>query len=193
MKFISPHASLLCALAMIPFQLSAETAIPDQELKEARSLVKAFGGDLKSALKPAMKSGGPVNAIDVCNLQAGPIAQTVSSQSDWTVARTSLKVRNASNTPDAWELKTLLQFEQRKAAGEDIKAIEHSEIVTQEGQSIYRYMKAIPTAELCVKCHGSQLDNAVSAKLNEYYPYDQAVGYKAGDLRGAFSLQKLKN
>lgn len=192
MKLIRLHAPLLCALVIVPFQLNAETAIPDQELQEARSMVKAFGSDLKSALKPAMKSGGPVNAIDVCNLQAGPIAQTISSQSDWKVGRTSLKVRNASNTPDAWELKTLLQFEQRKAAGEDIKAIEHSEVVTQEGQSTYRYMKAIPTAEMCVKCHGSQLDNAVSAKLKEYYPYDQAVGYKAGDLRGAFSLQKIK-
>lgn len=193
MKLISTYSSLLCALTLAPLQLSAETAIPNQELKEARALVKQFGGGLKSVLKPAMKDGGPANAIDVCNLQAVPIAKKISSQSDWQVARTSLKVRNASNTPDTWELKTLLQFEQRKAAGEDVKKIEHSEVVTQEGQTVYRYMKAIPTVELCVKCHGSQLDNTVSAKLNEHYPYDQAVGYQAGDLRGAFSLTKILN
>ncbi len=192
MKFISPSALLLCALVSLPLLSNAETAIPDQELKEARTLVKSFAGGLKSALKPAMKSGGPVNAIDVCNLQAGPITETISSESDWKVARTSLKVRNASNTPDAWELQTLLTFEQRKAGGEDINTIEHSEVVTLGGQSTYRYMKAIPTADLCVKCHGSQLDHPVAAKVKELYPYDQAVGYKAGDLRGAFSLQKLK-
>ena len=184
-------APIFCALFLCSFQINADNTVPESDLKEARSLVKAYGGELKAALKPAMKNGGPVNAIDVCNLQAGPIAQTVSERSDWQVARTSLKVRNATNTPDAWELKTLLQFEQRKAAGEDIKAIEHSEVVTLEGQQIYRYMKAIPTAELCVKCHGSQLDNTVAAKLKEYYPYDQAVGFNAGDLRGAFTLQKI--
>lgn len=191
MKFISSHASLLCALTLLPLQLSADVAVPDKELKEARSLIKSFGGDLKAALKPAMKSGGPVNAIEVCNLQAGPIAETISSQSDWKVARTSLKVRNADNTPDNWELKTLLQFEQRKAAGEDIKKMDHAEVVTQEGQTLYRYMKAIATADLCVKCHGSQLDNAVAAKLKEHYPYDQAVGYNVGDIRGAFTLTKI--
>jgi len=192
MKLFSVNALLLCTLAALPFQSNAETAISDQELQEARSLVKAFGSNLKSALKPAMKSGGPVNAITVCNLQAGPISETVSAQSGWQVSRTSLKVRNANNTPDTWELMTLLQFEQRKAGGEDLKTIEHSELVIQDGQSVYRYMKAIPTADLCLKCHGSQLDNAVSAKLKELYPYDQAVGFSKGDIRGAFSLRKIK-
>jgi len=192
MKLFSVNALLLCTLTALPLHSNAETALADQELQEARSLVKAFGSKLKSALKPAMKSGGPVNAVNVCNLQAGPIAETISAQSNWEVRRTSLKVRNANNTPDTWELMTLLQFEQRKAAGEDLKTIEHSELVTKNGQSVYRYMKAIPTADLCLKCHGSQLNNAVSAKLNELYPYDQAVGFSVGDIRGAFTLQKIK-
>jgi hypothetical protein len=192
MKSFNVDALLLCTLIVLPFHSNAETAIADQDLQEARSLVKAFGSDLKAALKPAMKSGGPVNAINVCHLQAGPIAETISARSDWQVNRTSLKVRNANNTPDKWELKTLLQFEQRKAAGEDLKTMEYSELITQEGQSISRYMKAIPTAGLCLKCHGSQLDDAVTVKLKALYPYDQAVGFNAGDLRGAFSLQKIK-
>ena len=191
MKPFNANALLLCTLIVLPFHSNAATAISDQDLHEARSLVKTFGSELKAALKPAMKTGGPVNAINVCNLQAGPIAETVSTQSDWQVSRTSLKVRNASNTPDEWELKTLLQFEQRKAAGEDLKTMEYSELISKEGQSISRYMKAIPTAGLCLKCHGSQLDDAVTAKLKALYPYDQAVGFNAGDLRGAFSLKKI--
>ena len=139
-----------------------------------------------------MKCGGFVNAINVCNLEAGPISETISAKSDWQVGRTSLNVRNAENAPDEWELMTLLKFEQRKAAGEDLKTIEYSEVVTKEGKSVYRYMKAIPTGALCLKCHGGQLDNKVSAKLNELYPYDQAVGFNVGDIRGAFSLQKMK-
>lgn len=191
MKPFNANALLLCALSVLPFHSNAATAISDQDLQDARSLVKTFGSELKTALKPAMKTGGPVNAINVCNLQAGPIAETISARSDWQVSRTALKVRNASNTPDEWELRTLLQFEQRKAAGEDLKTMEYSELITQEGQSISRYMKAIPTAGLCVKCHGSQLDDAITAKLKALYPHDQAVGFSVGDLRGAFSLQKI--
>jgi len=190
MKVFRFKVLLVSLLVWLPLELMADTAIPDKALQEARSLVKIFGGHLKSALKPAMKSGGPVNAIEVCNLQAGPIAKTVSESSDWQVNRTSLKVRNANNTPDAWELKTLLQFEQRKSAGERVKTIEYSEHVKQEGLSVYRYMKAIPTAGLCLKCHGDQLDDAVSAKLKTLYPYDQAVGFNEGNIRGAFSLKK---
>jgi hypothetical protein len=192
MKSFNVNALLLCTLIVLPFHSNAETAISDQDLQEARSLVKTFGSDLKAALKPAMKTGGPVNAINVCHLQAGPISETVSAQSGWHVRRTSLKVRNSNNIPDEWELKTLLQFEQRKAAGEDLKTMEYSELITQQNQSISRYMKAIPTADLCLKCHGSQLDDAVTAKLKALYPDDQAVGFSLGDLRGAFSLQKIK-
>lgn len=189
---VCTKALLLCTLVVSPFYSNAETALSEQDLNEARSLVKGYGSALKSALKPAMKSGGPINAISVCNLQAGPIAETVAAKSEWEVSRTSLKVRNADNTPDEWELMTLLQFEQRKTAGEDLKTMEHSALVTQGGQQVYRYMKAIPTGEMCVKCHGGQLDNAVAAKLNELYPYDQATGFSVGDIRGAFSLQKTK-
>ena len=190
MKVFRLKAILLSSLVLLPLNLVADTTTADQTLQEARSVVKTFGGHLKSALKPAMKNGGPVNAIEICNLQAGPIADTLSVNSKWQVNRTSLKVRNASNTPDAWELKTLLQFEQRKSAGERVKTIEYSEHVKQEGLSVYRYMKAIPTAGLCLKCHGDQLDDAVSAKLKTLYPYDQAVGFNKGDIRGAFSLKK---
>lgn len=49
-------------------------------------------------------------------------------------------------------------------------------------------MKAIPTAALCVKCHGETIDPEVEAKLKALYPNDQARGFKEGDLRGAFTL-----
>lgn len=47
-------------------------------------------------------------------------------------------------------------------------------------------MKAIPTAGLCLQCHGTAINPEVSAKLNELYPHDKAVGYREGDIRGAF-------
>lgn len=182
---------LTTVLFLLSFNSMAESAIPEQALNEARATVKAFAGQMQSVLKPAMKKGGPVEAIEVCNLQAVPIANSVSAKSDWQVRRTALKVRNADNQPDAWELQVLEAFEQRKAAGEDIKTMEYSVQLASNGQSVYRYMKAIPTGELCLKCHGSEINSAVSSSLKVHYPNDQAVGFNMGDIRGAFSLQKL--
>jgi hypothetical protein len=49
-------------------------------------------------------------------------------------------------------------------------------------------MKAIPTGEVCQTCHGVEIAPPVSAKIRELYPQDQAIGFKTGDLRGAFTI-----
>jgi hypothetical protein len=52
-------------------------------------------------------------------------------------------------------------------------------------------MKAIPTAELCTTCHGSNLDPAIAARLAELYPADRATRFAVGDIRGAFTIEQL--
>jgi cytochrome c553 len=110
--------------------------------------------------------------------------------SGWEVARTSLKPRNPNNAPDKWETQVLMEFETRKSAGEDPSKLVYTEIVEENGHQVFRMMKAIPTAEVCTKCHGVELQEPVVEKLDELYPEDQARGYKVGDLRGAFTLKK---
>jgi cytochrome c553 len=51
-------------------------------------------------------------------------------------------------------------------------------------------MKAIPTAAVCLNCHGTDVQPAVKKAISEYYPDDQAVGYSKGQIRGAFSFTK---
>lgn len=189
-KAVVIKSLVISVLALLSLSSAADNAVPEQDLQEARAVVKSFAGQLQAALKPAMKSGGPVSAIQICNHQAGPIAEAVSAESTWQVSRTALKVRNQSNQADAWELLVLQKFEQRKDSGEDIKTMEFSEVIVSNGKSVHRYMKAIPTGGLCLKCHGDQLDQAVSQSLKTLYPNDQAVGFSKGDIRGAFSLQK---
>ncbi len=145
---------------------------------------------LKQELMAGMQDGGPVNAISVCNLYAPAIANTYSVRKGWDVGRTSLKVRNPANAPDTWERSVLESFEQRKRAGEDPAKMEHHEVITRDGVSTLRYMKAIPTARLCLACHGEQVDSTVRERLGKLYPNDQAVGYSVGDIRGAFSISQ---
>ena len=137
-----------------------------------------------------MKEGGPVHTIQVCNNVAPQLAEAHSQMSGWRVARTSLKVRNPENAPDAWETAVLNEFESRKAAGEDPMKLVKAEVVEENGRQVFRMMKAIPTAEVCTKCHGAEIAEPVAAKLDELYPEDQARGFNVGDLRGAFTLKK---
>ncbi|MDZ7661917.1 DUF3365 domain-containing protein [Thiohalophilus sp.] len=161
-----------------------------EHVEQSRAAVQQFFGQLKGELQAGMKAGGPVNAIEVCSDKAPAIARDVSKDKGLQIGRTSLKPRNPGNAPDQWEEAVLREFEQRKADGEHPKKMEKHAIVEQNGQQVFRYMKAIPTGELCLKCHGTQLDPAVSARLEKLYPEDRATGYSQGDLRGAFTISK---
>jgi hypothetical protein len=183
MKSLS--AVLLVAVVYHATVLAAE---PESQVDESRAVAAEFMKTLKGELMQAMQEGGPVNAIGVCNLRAPAIAAEMGALKGWQVGRTSLKLRSLANAPDEWERARLESFEQRKQAGEDPAKLEYYAVVEQEGEPVFRYMKAIPTAELCLTCHGEKIDPAVAAKLAELYPRDQARGYKVGDIRGAFSF-----
>ena len=167
-------------------------ATDNQQLtSETRGAIKALGAELKATLQSSMKSEGPLKAISVCNIEAPMLADKVSTEKGMEVGRTSLKTRNELNAPDTWELAVLKQFEQRKSEGEAVKTIEYSEITQHNGNKVFRYMKAIPTGDVCLKCHGEQIPQNLSAELNKLYPNDQATGFKKGDIRGAFSVVKI--
>ena len=176
---------LLLALAF-----PASSSENNELTAQARDLSKSFGGQLKAHLQQGMKQGGPLAALDVCNVQAPAIAQAVGNTTGWKVGRTSMKTRNEINRPDMWELTTLLEFEKQKELGNDLPTMESYTIIETGKGRVFRYMKAIPTGDVCLACHGDNVAKDVLAKIHELYPADQALGYKAGDIRGAFTLSK---
>jgi hypothetical protein len=163
----------------------------DQLTNETRGAIKALGAELKATLQASMKAEGPLKAISVCNTEAPKLAAKVSDEKGMEVGRTSLKVRNELNAPDPWELTVLEQFENRKAEGEPVNTIDYSEVMQHNGNKVFRYMKAIPTDDVCLMCHGEQIQENLSAELQRLYPNDQATGYKKGDIRGAFTAIKI--
>ncbi|NQY26074.1 MAG: DUF3365 domain-containing protein [Piscirickettsiaceae bacterium] len=163
----------------------------EQFTQQGNVAIKEFATTLKASLVAAMKSGGPIEAISVCNQVAPAISAELSKKYDFDISRTSLKVRNPSNEADPWEKEILFQFDSLKQQGEDIKTLFVSEAITQSGRHEMRMMKAIPTGKVCLTCHGSNIDPVVQAKLNELYPNDQATGFKLGDIRGAFTVRKI--
>jgi FtsP/CotA-like multicopper oxidase with cupredoxin domain len=180
------------APAAIPAKISKEAAAApaaDESAlaAEARAAAKALGSALQAELEAAMKTGGPVAAMSVCQIKAPELAAAISLEKGMTVKRVSLKNRNpVTGVANEWETQVLQDFETRKAAGEDPATLTYAKTVDNE----FRFMQAIPTAAVCLACHGSNLSPDVSAQLAELYPQDEATGYEEGDLRGAFVVVK---
>lgn len=184
-------SAALAALALCAAAVPAQAA-DEAWVAEARGVSTAVPPKLLAVLQAEIAKSGPEGAISVCQVQAPALARAASEQTGWNVKRVSLRNRNPKAVPDAWERAALEDFDRRAAAHEPAATLERYEAVQQDGKTVWRYMRALPTGELCLACHGpaEQLSPAVKAKLAALYPDDRATGYRVGDIRGAMTLKK---
>ena len=161
-------------------------------LAEARAVATSIPPKLLEVLVDELAKGGPENAIAVCREKAPAMARAASERTGWAIRRVSLKNRNPKAVPDAWEKAALEDFDRRVAAGEKAGGLEVGETVMVDGKPVYRYMKALPTQDLCVQCHGTadKVPAGVQARLKELYPEDKATGFSIGAIRGAITIRK---
>jgi Protein of unknown function (DUF3365) len=184
------HALAIGLLAtMLPW--AAPAADPDWT-GEARSVATSVPPKLLEVLKAEIDKGGPEGAIAACRDEAPKLARAASERTGWQVRRVSLKHRNPKAVPDAWEAAVLQDFDRRAAAGESPMTLERAEDVVENGQTVRRYMRALPVQELCTACHGpaDRLSAAVTDKLKALYPDDRGTGYSVGQIRGAMTIRK---
>ncbi|MEX0959486.1 MAG: DUF3365 domain-containing protein [Burkholderiales bacterium] len=182
---------LFCAVCAIALQ-GWGVAHADDYISEHRRVAGELVQQLGAALKQELGQSGPEGAVEVCKDVAPAIAGELSRSTGWKVSRVSLRPRNPMlGQPDAWEQRVLAQFDRRAAAGVKPDALEYSEIVSEPGGRYARYMKALPVQPLCLACHGTAetVSEGVRARLAAEYPHDRAVGYAAGEIRGAVSIK----
>lgn len=183
---------LVAALFSTSVAFSAQADDMAKYQDEARKVVKEFATRLGGELKKEMEANGPASSIKVCRDIAPAIASDASRKNGWHVSRVSLKVRNPLlGTPDAWEQKVLADFEQRLEK-ENPANMDFAEIVSEPQGKYFRYMKAIPIQDVCLKCHGTDEVRAQPAKdtLATEFPHDKATGYTLGQIRGAFTIKR---
>lgn len=161
--------------------------------QDAAAKIKTLGGSLKQELGAAMQSGGPVAAVEICQLKAPQITQDLNTSNNISIKRTSLKLRNPDNAPDAWERQVLESFEHKLAKGTPASELSHMESFKSDSTTTLRMMRAIPVQGLCLACHGDKnnMDPVLLEKLENLYPNDLATGYQTGEIRGAFSVSRI--
>lgn len=172
---------------------AADDEMHNKLLEEARKAASMMLSHVRAEVTRELERTGPIRAIVVCKYTAPEVASSVSRQTGMRVARVSLRPRNpALGEADSWEQHVLLDFEKRVSKGEKPEAMEVSEVVSEPSGRYFRYMKAIPTGQPCLACHGpvSGLSEGVKAQLATEYPHDRAVDYQVGQIRGAVSVKK---
>jgi len=178
-----------CAAAALPAS-AQQPAWQD----EARKVAVSVPPKLLSVLVEEIEKGGAESAIAACRDKAPQLAKAASDESGWSVRRVSLRNRNPKAVPDAWERAALEEFDRRAAAGENPATLEKAELVQENGVGVRRYLRALPTQQLCTQCHGTaeQLKPAVAERLRALYPDDRATGYRVGEIRGAITLRRAQ-
>jgi hypothetical protein len=161
----------------------------NERAQKARELVQAFRDKFKVALHASLKQDGIAGSVAPYQTFASEIMTTLAEESQFEMGRTSTRLRNPDNAPDAWELAGLEKFAADIKAGGDPMKLEIFEITkTREGQNLFRYMRPIVMRESCLGCHGTEVKADVKAEIAKLYSDDKALGYSLNEMRGAFTL-----
>lgn len=144
---------------------------------EASALASNLKKNLLSNVKEAMGKGGPTNAIGFCNINAMALTDKESTK-NYSLSRTSLKVRNSKNTPTI-ELKSYLNEFAKSSAD---KPMADKVVTLKSGKKAL--LSPLYMQPACLVCHGEKIAAPVSKLLKELYPNDMATGYKAKEFRG---------
>jgi hypothetical protein len=184
---------LLVGLVVLAGCAAAPAPAPDVSwVPGARSVAQSVPPKLLAVLQEEIARGGYEGAVQVCRDKAPAMARAASQETGWAIRRVSLRNRNPMAVPDAWERAALEDFDRRAAAKEPAAQLERAEVVTENGQRVQRYIRALPTIDLCTNCHGTpdRISPAVAAKVAALYPADRATGYRPGEIRGAITLKR---
>jgi len=178
-------APCLCFAATAP--AVEPPGIDPARVEQARAVANELSSALAMRLVSEMQRGGPAAAVKVCAEVAPALAES-HSKDGVTVRRVSLKFRNPSNAPDAYEAAQLERLATLHA--EKKSPAEVVDVVTAGDRRVLRFMRPIAVADRCLACHGpvEGLSPEVRRLLAEKYPRDRATGFATGDFRGAVSV-----
>ncbi len=148
------------------------------QLETALSAVNAMASELMGELTAALDSDDPATAITSCAAKAPTIASDIGRQYGVQIGRTSFRLRNQANIPPDW-------------ADSIVENRLDDPVYLAGPDGELGAMLPIRLKSQCLMCHGApeDIDASIDQMLAERYPYDTAVGFAKGDLRGWFWVE----
>ena len=173
----STRRGLSLAVAASLAACATSAPVSESDMARAAAALQPLKRGLRTALIGALEEGGPERAIEVCQLRAPEIARLTSTRGA-VLGRTSHRVRNPENAPEAW----MSVFLEEYLANPDDNEPRAVRLASDE----IGYVEPIRMKGICMQCHGDRIKPGVNARLQALYPEDEATGFKKGELRGMF-------
>ena len=151
----------------------------------AKNTFKVFKSNIQ---KVAAKDGLP-GVVGFCHENAKKLADSLGKTHNVVIKRTSHKLRNAKNEPDA-DSKAVL--EEYLKLQESHKTMEP--VVKKAPDGYVHFYAPIKLKKECLKCHGTpgqDITDEIYKLIKSKYPNDKATGFKEGELRGIWDIKFL--
>lgn len=164
-----------------------EEAIQTEFLQKGEEIANLTQAELLKNVSHAMGTGGPVYAIEFCNLQAMHLKDSLSQIHKCEIRRIAIKYRNPLDSPKTEKEKDqLVQYQDDLKNGESLKP----EVYVFEDRVEY-YKPILINNAACLVCHGKvgeQIAEETLEIIKEKYPNDLATGFALNDFRGAWKI-----
>lgn len=150
---------------------------------EAKSLVIELKRSLLQNLSREISKNGTESAIPFCHTNVKSIAKDAAKEKikKYEFGRTSHKIRNEKNSPEAWLLPYLEKFQ---GSFFDQTKVNEYPIIGQLPNGKRFYAEPLFVNAQCLQCHGENLAKNVQEKIQVFYPKDKAIGFKLNEFRG---------
>lgn len=187
------HALTLACIALVAAGCAPRPeAPPTESLRAARQAALQFEQRMKRDIISRLDRDEDPVAVWLAYADHVPDwGREISNAAKIPFSRTALGVRNPANAPDDWERLQMEQMSFMLDTGIDPETMEVAEIVQEGEEKVFRWMRPILMADECLVCHGEQIDTRVKLLLAQEYPLDDATGYSAGQLGGAYSVRQV--
>lgn len=181
---------LIMLLIATTFFISCESErraeiIEEKILVEGEKFALETAIHLMSNLKKKMGEDGVEEAVQYCSVNAINLTKEIEDRRNIKIKRATHKPRNPMNKADEEEMKALEMYIKALESGEELKPM-----VAKDGSR--RFFSPIKLNQTCLPCHGTpnrDISEEVLAKIDDLYPEDKARNFKAGDIRGIWSIK----
>lgn len=159
--------------------------------KSGERLIDRIGGSLMVEVERLLGTEGLEAAVQILHLKNLNPPRPVEGKPRVTeIKRTSFRIRNPRNAPDAADLAALEMVRGLLNSGEQPPKVLVQKVERAGAPVEWRVYRAISVGPNCLLCHGpvESLQPGVRYALERYYPEDKATEYNAYDWRGLIRI-----
>lgn len=200
--------SLACGLAAYAVMQAAESATPpysfvnpdDPAVAEIRRLgqrtIDQAGNALLGEVRRVMADTTPALAVGRLHLKDYKLPATAPGKPTVIeLRRTSLRVRNPANSPDAADRAALEHIQKQLEHGDPVDNVLVQRVTLPGMAPEWRVYRPLGTLKQCLDCHGrpEALAPGVAETLQVFFPTDNAIDYQNGEWRGLIRVSLVES